>query len=91
MATFNTSEFKDFKKAQHDIMAGEANHETLTETQKWLQWLDDNVDPKWQQRFKKRYEGLTESQRQQMTAWFEEHQEQMEKRIQMKKKHAKNW
>lgn len=78
VANLDHKELRKFEKAEQNIMTSAASNMT-SETQKWLKWLDENVDPKQRQQLKERYDGLTAQQDQQVKKWFEQHQEERKK------------
>lgn len=77
VASFNTSEMKDFRKAQQAIMnaPGDAQSENHVDQPaiNWQHWLDQSIDPKKRQRIMQRYGRSTPEQQAQLREWFADH------------------
>ncbi|WP_390404582.1 TMEM175 family protein [Lacticaseibacillus jixiensis] len=68
VATFNTSELKDFRKAQQAIMTQPPD--TGKPAADRPSWLDHNVDSRKRQRLLQRYSRATPEQQAQLQRWF---------------------
>lgn len=75
VATFNTSELKDFYKVSQQIRSDQAQAKADPPTETWRNWLDQNIDPKRRGRLKARYGQATPEQQAQWQAWFQQHRQ----------------
>ncbi|WP_407891198.1 TMEM175 family protein [Lacticaseibacillus sp. N501-2] len=74
VASFNTSEMKDFRKAQQAIMNPSAPGDAdATSAVNWQRWLDQSIDPKKRERLLQRYGRATPEQQARLQEWFADH------------------